>query len=182
MGLAVVDVDPVDQAERLMGRWLDAWNTRDPEAFSWLVTSDVVFEDPMSGSEPICGRAEYFRYLKAVFTAFPNLEVRQVGPVHFSLDGHSLAVGYRMTGDFTGELLYWRNRFHAHPRGWAPTGRRLETGGVSMFQLRHGLINRGLGVVNMLDSAVRQGLVQAEGPGLPCSVRQTLDRVVSQFG
>ncbi len=59
MSMVVTVLDPIAQGEGLMRRWAEAWNSRDPEAFSWLVTSDVVLEDPMGEAEPICRRAEH---------------------------------------------------------------------------------------------------------------------------
>ena len=60
--------------------------------------------------------------------------------LYAALDGAGLAVPWRMTGTFTGEMAFWGKRYGSEPPTWAPTGRSVDIQGVDLYEFRDGLL------------------------------------------
>lgn len=140
-------------------RWLDAWNSQDLDALTSLVTDDVVWEDPAMFGETVHGRAEFRAFAESFLRALPDVRFDVTGPPYLAAEGMGLAVTWRMTGTFTGELAWWGKRYGANPPAFAPTGRRVDLEGVDLYELRDGVLSRWTIVYDLLGLSQQLGLI-----------------------
>jgi steroid delta-isomerase-like uncharacterized protein len=140
-------------------RWLEAWNSHDLDALTELVTEDIVWEDPAMFGETVHGRAEFRAFTESFFQALPDVRFDPTESPYPALEGMKLAVPWRMTGTFTGELAWWGRRYGANPPAFAPTGRRVDLEGVDMYEFRDGLLARWTIVYDLLGLSQQLGLV-----------------------
>jgi hypothetical protein len=129
------------ELDALMARWEKAWNTHDLDLLERAVTEDIVWEDPAMFGETVHGRSEFRAFSEILFRAMPDVHFEDAGELHLALQGTGLALPWRMTGTFTGELAFWGKRYGSQPPTWAPTGRRLDIEGVDLYEFRDGLIS-----------------------------------------
>jgi steroid delta-isomerase-like uncharacterized protein len=122
--------------------WLEAWNAHDLDALTALVTDDISWDDPATLGETVHGRDEFRAFTRTFFDAIPDVHFEGTGSPYLAPDGPRLAVPWRMTGTFTGELAWWGKRYGPDPPAFAPTGRRLDLEGVDLYELRDGLLAR----------------------------------------
>lgn len=126
------------QLRELIPRWLEAWNTHDLDALESMVTDDIVWEDPAMQGRTVHGRAGFRAFTQTLFRGIPDVRFEGLGATYLALDRDGLAVPWRMTGTFTGDLEVW----HKPSLAWAPTGQHIEIEGVDVYELRDGLISR----------------------------------------
>jgi steroid delta-isomerase-like uncharacterized protein len=139
-------------------RWLEAWNTHDLDTLTELVTDDIVWDDPAMFGETVNGRSEFRAFTEIFFRAFPDVRFDAARPPHVATDGLGLAVPWRMTATFTGELTWWGQRYGENPPAFAPTGRRVDLEGVDLYELRDGLLSSWTIVYDLFDLSQQLGL------------------------
>ncbi|WP_067720948.1 ester cyclase [Nocardia yamanashiensis] len=133
--------------------WLRAWNAYDADAVLALVTDDFVYVDPSMFGEEIVGKAAFREFLTGMWTAFPDLAMAIPSTPYVPLDGVGLAVPWRLTGTFTGELRAGSGM------SLAPNGRRFEIHGIDLYTYREGLLSHWTSVADQLDLARQLGLM-----------------------
>jgi steroid delta-isomerase-like uncharacterized protein len=152
----------------LIPRWLDAWNTHDLDTLQSLVTEDIAWEDPAMQGRTVHGRAEFRAFTQSLFRGIPDVRFEGLGATYLALDRDGLAVPWRMTGTFTGDLELWGTPSLA----WAPTGRHVEIEGVDVYELRDGLISHWTIHYDLLGLSQQLGLFPPnDGPLLGPLVR-----------
>jgi hypothetical protein len=142
-------------------RWETAWNTHDLGLLETLVTEDIVWEDPAMFGETVHGRGEFRAFNEMLFRAIPDVRFEGTGDLYPSLAGNGLALPWRMTGTFTGELAFWGKRYGSKPPAWAPTGRALDIQGVDLYEFREGLISKWTIVYDLYGFSQQVGLLPA---------------------
>ena len=115
-----------DQITAFIGRHAERWNHRDPTALSLDHAEDGVVISPMFGR--VEGRAQICGTYAALFTTFPDWEIRFNAPI---VDGNRVAVFFSVTATHEGDFM-----------GLAGSGRRCAFEGVSLFQLGPDLLIR----------------------------------------
>jgi len=131
--------------EDFAGRWLEAWNSHDPEKLLALMTEDIIYDDS-AWPKTMHGHAEVRQFLDHTWRAFPDLRFEPVGSPLIAADEPTAA-------------FYWRG-FATHagpidPPGLAPTGRRMEIEGADFHEYRDGKLSR-LRIVFDMARAMRQ--------------------------
>lgn len=115
-------------------RFLEAWNSHDPERLAWLTTDDVRWEDPyIHPSGVLHGKNELRAWLTSTWRAFPDLEFSLIGEPFVSLDRRRGAALWHGKATNTGPL---------DPPGFAPTGAVVEMSGCDVHAFRGGLLAR----------------------------------------
>jgi steroid delta-isomerase-like uncharacterized protein len=153
-------------------RWLEAWNSHDLDTLESMVTEDITWDDPAQFGETVHGRAEFRAFTEDLFRGIPDVRFDPIGAPYLPLEGDGLAVRWRMTGPFTGDLAVWGKRFGPNPPAYAPTGRRVDIEGVDLYEFRDGLISRWDIVYDLLGLSTQLGLMpRIDGRMLPLMVR-----------
>jgi steroid delta-isomerase-like uncharacterized protein len=149
------DLDPV-WVEDFAKRWLDAWNSHEPERLLELMTEDIVYDDS-AWPETMRGHADVRAFLDWAWGGMPDLTFEVVdGP--FLRPGRPQAAFYwKGTGTFSGQL---------DPPGFAPTGARLEFVGADFQEYRDGRVARLRIVLDMMDVSRQMGLMPKAGSGI----------------
>lgn len=147
-----------DQFARTWGkRFVDAWNSHDPDQLIALAAPDVVWEDPFVHPDGVLhGTNELGRWLRSVWTAMPDLVFELRGEPLLSLGGDQLAQGWTGRGRMTGPL---------DPPGLAPTGTTAEWPGLDVHTFRDGVLTH---VTSYFDTAAlgrRIGFAPEPGSG-----------------
>lgn len=140
-GLAERWLPRAGELDDFFDRWETAWNTHDLDQLEALVTEDIVCEDPAMFGETVHGRREFRAFCELFFRAFPDVHLESTGALYPALQGDGLALPWRMTGTFTGELAFWGKRYGSKPPTWAPTGRSIDLTGIDLYEFRDGLIS-----------------------------------------
>jgi steroid delta-isomerase-like uncharacterized protein len=140
-------------------RWLEAWNSHDLDALEAMVTEDITWEDPAQFGETVHGRAEFRAFTQDFFRGLPDVRFEPTGPPYVPLEGDGVAVTWRMTGTFTGDLAFWGKRYGANPPAWAPTGRSVDIEGVDLYEFRDGLLSKWTIVYDLFGLSRQLGLV-----------------------
>jgi steroid delta-isomerase-like uncharacterized protein len=143
----------IEWVRQLVGSWLDAWNSHQPDRVLALLTDDVDARDD-SWPRPMHGHGDVREFLEALWRAVPDMAFELIdGP--YVIPGEARAsFRWRGTGTFTGLM---------DPPGFAPTGRRWEVDGADFHEYRDGRISK-LRVVFDLMSVSRQlGVMPASG-------------------
>ena len=113
----------------LVRAWAFGWNRHSPALVAACCTDEVRFEDPALPA-PAQGRAEVARFVRELTTAFPDLRVGAAGRWRTLPTGQVL-VPWRGVATCLGPLP---------SLGVAPTGTRIETVGVHIWELEDGLV------------------------------------------
>jgi steroid delta-isomerase-like uncharacterized protein len=148
-------------------RWETAWNTHDVDQLQALVTEDIVCEDPAMFGETAHGRSEFVAFVELFFRAFPDVHLEGTGALYAALEGTGLALPWRMTGTFTGELAFWGKRYGSRPPTWAPTGRPIDIDGIDLYEFRDGLISRQKLIYDLYDFSQQIGLLPPRDRKVP---------------
>jgi steroid delta-isomerase-like uncharacterized protein len=121
------------EASTIVNALLDAWNARDLDRFTTLLTEDVYWHDLGMLHPPVVGREAVRRFSALVIKAFPDFhyEIRQ--PLCFAEDGSRCVVPWTITATNTGPY---------DPPGLAPTGRRVRFSGFDFLELKDGMVAR----------------------------------------
>jgi steroid delta-isomerase-like uncharacterized protein len=145
----------VDAAEvrALVGRWVEAWNSRDPDRVLELCTDDVTFHDP-AVEEELKGTEAVRDFLEQTFRGFPDLRFTvDEGPfVH--ADQPKAAQTWRMTGTMLGRI---------DPPGVEPTGARVDVLGIDLYEFRGERVARYRTLYDFTEMGRQLGLVPARG-------------------
>jgi steroid delta-isomerase-like uncharacterized protein len=147
--------------------WGAAWNNHDLDQFDALVTEDIVCEDPAMFGETAHGRGEFRAFIDAFFRAFPDVRLESTGTLYPALEGTGLALRWRMTGTFTGELAFWGKRYGSKPPTWAPTGRSIDIDGIDLYEFRDGLISRQKLIYDLYDFSQQIGVLPPRDRKVP---------------
>jgi len=110
---------------------IEAWNTHDLPHLLTFYTTDYEAAD-VSQAAPIRGREEVERVIRAMFEAFPDLNLSCDVPI---VQGDRVAVAWAMSGTHYGKVMHI-----------PPTRRRVQVRGISMLTLVDGQIARALHV------------------------------------
>jgi steroid delta-isomerase-like uncharacterized protein len=143
----------IESTRELVARWLDAWNSHDPDRVLLLLTDDIEARDD-SWPTPMRGHDQVRKFLSALWRAVPDMAFELLAGPYVIPDEPRAAFHWRGTGSFTGRM---------DPPGFAPTGRRWQIDGADFHEYRDGRICR-LRVVFDLMSVSRQlGVMPASG-------------------
>ncbi len=156
-----------DELGDFLGRWEKAWNTHDPDELEALVTEDIVCEDPAMLGETAHGRSEFRAFIDLFFRAFPDVHLEGTGTLYPALEGTGMAVPWRLTGTFTGELAFWGKRYGANPPTLAPTGRSIDIEGIDLYEFRDGLISHHTLIYDAYDFSQQIGLLPSRDLKVP---------------
>lgn len=96
--------------DELLDAYQAAWSSKDPGAFTPIVTPDVHYEDPLT--PPLTGADELGRHAQRLWAGFPDARVEQTGPRMVS--GEHVSAPMKLVATHRGEL-----------EGLPPTGRFL---------------------------------------------------------
>jgi len=135
------------------GRYMAAWNSRDPDALAELITDDVVWADPAL-PEPALGVSAVQEFMRASFRAFPDLRFSEPDPPALAATGDVVLWAWLMEGSHRGPI---------DPPGFAPTGRTMRIDGVDQWTMRDGRIARYRAFYDMNDIARQLGISPAPG-------------------
>jgi hypothetical protein len=148
----------VDELREFVGRWERAWNSHHLDELERMVTEDIVWDDPAMFGEIVHGRAEFRAFTETLFRGLPDVRFDGIGVPYLPLTGNGIALRWRMTGTFTGDLALWGKRYGSKPPTWAPTGRRVEIEGVDLYEFRDGLISNWTIVYDLLGFSQQIGI------------------------
>lgn len=126
-------MDARSRADHLVRKLLDAWNARDLDAFTALLTPDVYWHDLGMPHPPAVGHDAVRRFAHSVLRAFPDFRYEFRGPLCVAEDGSSCLLPWTITATHTGPF---------DPPGLAPTNRRVRFSGLDYFTFRDGLVSR----------------------------------------
>jgi steroid delta-isomerase-like uncharacterized protein len=161
-------------------RWEQAWNSHNLDDLEAMVTEDFTWDDPAMFGEIVHGRAEFRAFTETLFRAMPDVRFDGIGAPYLPLEGDGVALRWRMTGTFTGDMEVWGKRFGAKPPAYAPTGRRADIEGVDIYEFRDGLISRWTIVYDLFGLSQQLGLVpRMDSRVFPLMVR--VQRLVSRI-
>jgi steroid delta-isomerase-like uncharacterized protein len=172
--------DQAVQLEQFLARWEEAWNTHDLDALETMVTEDITWEDPAMFGETVRNRAEFRAFTETLFNAMPDVRFDGLGAPFLATEGDAIAVRWRWTGTFTGDMEFWSKRFGAKRIAYAPTGRRVDLEGVDLYEFRDGLISRWTIVYDLMGLSQQLGLMpRMDTRMLPLMVRA--QRLAARF-
>ena len=124
-------------------------------------------EDPAMFGETAHGRHEFRAFIEIFFHAFPDVHLEGTGALYLALEGTGLALPWRMTGTFTGELAFWGKRYGSKPPTLAPTGRAIDIEGIDLYEFRDGLISRHTLLYDVYDFSQQIGLLPSRDRKVP---------------
>jgi steroid delta-isomerase-like uncharacterized protein len=143
---AGVDREFVDD---FVSRWIEAWNSHEPERVLDLMTEDIVYDDS-AWPTTMRGHADVREFLEHTWRAFPDLRFEQLGGLLLDPDAPRAAGHWRGFATNSGPI---------DPPGLAPTGRTMEVHGVDLHEYRDGKLARLTIVFNNADAFVQLGLM-----------------------
>jgi steroid delta-isomerase-like uncharacterized protein len=140
-------------AEDFAERWLEAWNSHEPERVLALMHEDCVYDDS-AWPRTMRNHAEVREFLDSAWRAFPDLRFeRDHGPFVHPTEP-AAAIYWRAYGSHTGPL---------DPPGLAPTGRRIQPEGADFHVYRDGKLARLRIVFDMADTMRQLRVLPATG-------------------
>jgi steroid delta-isomerase-like uncharacterized protein len=142
-----------EQLELFTQRYMAAWNACDVDAMAELVTEDVVWADPAL-PEPARGIPAVQEFMRASFTAFPDLRFSEPDPPCLTAAGDLVSWAWTMQGTMRGPV---------DPPGFAPTGQNMRVDGVDLWSMREGRIARYRAFYDMTDLARQLGIAPPAG-------------------
>jgi hypothetical protein len=148
-----------DELHSFFERWDQAWNTQDLDLLGTLVTEDILCDDPAMFGQRVESREEFLAFLEDLFCAFPDVRFQATGDLYLALEGGGIALPWRMTGSFTGELRTWSKNREAQPHTTQPTGKTFDLEGVDLYQFRDGLLADYSIVYDLLGFSAQVGLM-----------------------
>lgn len=117
------------QMRALSDEMLELYNRHDVVAWVEHLTDDVVWTEPTL-PEPARGKQAVAAALKDTFTAFPDLQVRDLKQ-YPDVEGQTAVVTWSLTGTMTGSL----------ENGTPATGMSIRMSGANLARFRGGLIS-----------------------------------------
>jgi predicted ester cyclase len=121
------------QVTRTVDDLLQAWNDRDLDRFTAMLTEDVHWHDLGMLHPPAVGRDAVRRFTELALRAFPDFTYEIRHPICVAEDGSRCVVPWTISATNTGPY---------DPPGLAPTGRRLRFSGLDYMEFRGGFIAR----------------------------------------
>ncbi|MDM7489951.1 ester cyclase [Rhodococcus sp. CSLK01-03] len=134
-------------------RWLDSWNSHDPERLLELMADDVVYDDS-AWPRTMRGRSDVREFLDAIWRAFPDLTFETVGSAHVSVDGPQAAFRWTARAAHRGRL---------DPPGLPATGKRVAFAGADFHEYHDGKVARLWTVFDARDLLVQLGVLPKSG-------------------
>ncbi len=143
----------VDWIRDFVARWLDAWNSHQPDRVLALLTEDVEARDD-SWPKAMRGHADVREFLAGLWRATPDMTFELVtGP--YVVPGEACAsFHWRGYGTFIGPM---------EPPGFAPTGRRWEVDGADFHEYREGRISKLRVVFDLMTVSRQLGVMPPSG-------------------
>ncbi len=148
------------ELDDFLGRWETAWNTHNLDELEALVTGDIVCRDPAMFGQIVESRAEFRAFIETLFQAFPDAHFEGTGAFYLALEGNGIALPWRMTGTFTGELTVWSKNPSSESPATAPTGQAFDLEGVDLYEFRDGLLSNYSIVYDLLSFSAQIGLLR----------------------
>ena len=121
------------QASVIVDAVLEAWNARDLDRFTSLLTEDVYWHDLGMLHPPAVGRDAVRRFSKTILRAFPDFRYEIRRPICTADDGSRCVVPWTISATNSGPY---------DPPGLAPTGRKVRFSGFDYMEFRDGLVAR----------------------------------------
>jgi steroid delta-isomerase-like uncharacterized protein len=134
-------------------RWLEAWNSHEPDRVLALMTEDIEYRDD-SWPTTMHGHADVREFLEAIWRATPDMTFELLAGPYVIPGEPRAAFHWRGGGTHTGPL---------EPPGFAPTGRAWELDGVDFHEYRDGRVHRLRIAFDMMSASRQLGLVPATG-------------------
>jgi predicted ester cyclase len=155
-GAAPTDTESAPSIEwirEFVPRWLDAWNSHEPDRVLEHLTEDIDLRDD-SWPTTMHGHADVREFLEALWRAIPDMTFELLdGP--YVIPGEPRAsFHWHAEGTFTGPI---------DPPGFAPTGRHWEGDGVDFQEYRAGRIAKLRVITDMMSISRQVGLMPATG-------------------
>jgi steroid delta-isomerase-like uncharacterized protein len=143
----------IEWIREFVSRWLDAWNSHEPDRVLALLTDDVEVRDD-SWPRSMRGHTDVREFLEALWRGIPDMAFELLDGPYVVPGQPRAAFHWRGSGTFTGPL---------DPPGFAPTGRRWEVDGVDFQEYRAGRISKLRVACDMMSVARQLGLLPAAG-------------------
>ena len=118
--------------EDFVPRWLDGWNSHDPDRLLALMTDDIAYDDA-GWPTTMHGHAEVREFLRHAWTAFPDMRFEATDGPFLHPTKASATVGWTGSATHTGSI---------DPPGIAPTGRHVTFKGFDLHEYRDGRVSR----------------------------------------
>jgi steroid delta-isomerase-like uncharacterized protein len=151
---AVADQTPsADWIRDFIGRWLDAWNSHEPDRVLTFLTEDVDIRDD-SWPKTMHGHRDAREFLEAVWRATPDMTFELLAGPYLIPREPRASFHWRGRGRFTGPM---------DPPGFAPTGRAWEVDGVDFQEYRDGRIAKLRVVFDLMTVSRQLGVMPASG-------------------
>jgi steroid delta-isomerase-like uncharacterized protein len=139
--------------EEFGARWLDAWNSHEPDRLLDLMTEDIVYDDS-AWPRTMRGHADVREFLAHAWRAFPDMRFELLaGPFLHPAEPRA-AYHWRGQATHTGPI---------DPPGMPPTGRRWEVDGVDFHVYRDGKVARLTIIFDMADAMRQLGALPQPG-------------------
>lgn len=139
--------------------WDQAWNTHDVDLVGTLVSENIRCEDPAMFGQTVESREEFKAFLEHLFCAFPDACFKATGELYLALEGMAIALPWRMTGTFSGELRAWSKSPESHTHITPPNGKAFDIEGVDLYRFRDGLLCDYRIVYDLLQFSAQVGLL-----------------------
>lgn len=148
-----VGAPSIDWIRDFVRRWLEAWNSHQPDRVVGFLTEDVEIRDD-SWPKTMHGHDDVREFLDALWRAIPDMTFDLLeGP--YVIPGEPRAsFHWRGSGTFTGPM---------DPPGFAPTGRSWEADGVDFQEYRNGRIAKLRVAFDMMSVSRQLGVMPADG-------------------
>jgi steroid delta-isomerase-like uncharacterized protein len=143
----------IDWIREFTQRWLEAWNSHDPDRLLALMTDDIEYRDD-SWPKTMHGHADVREFLDAIWRATPDMSFELIAGPYVIPGEPRAAFHWRGGGTHTGPL---------EPPGFAPTGRAWELDGVDFHEYRDGRVRKLRIAFDMLSASRQLGLMPATG-------------------
>ena len=134
-------------------RWLQAWDSHEPDRILALMTEDVEYRDD-AWPKAMHGHADVREFIEALWRATPDFTFELLAGPYVIPGEPRAAFHWRGWGTHTGLL---------DPPGFAPTGRRLELDGADFHEYRDGRICRLRIALDIMSASRQLGLMPQAG-------------------
>jgi steroid delta-isomerase-like uncharacterized protein len=136
-------------ADELIDAWEAAWSSKDPDAFGPLCSSQVSYEDPLTG-DPLEGAHAIARHAARLWSGFPDVRLERLGE-RLSSDRY-VAAPCKLLGT------------HREPlEGLPATNRFVVVHCIFYCQFEHDRLLHVRGFFDLYDAAVQLGVLPARG-------------------
>ena len=134
-------------------RWLEAWNSHEPDRLLALITEDIEYRDD-SWHKTMHGHADVREFLEATWRAIPDMTFELLAGPYVIPGEPRAAFHWRGWGTNTGPL---------DPPGFAATGRRWELDGADFHEYRDGRVCKLRIAFDMMSASRQLGLMPEAG-------------------